>query len=503
MKRLFYLGLIPVYILLVAGTAPGAEFHVTNPAEFQNALTTAQANGQDDIILVASGDYLPSSPLTYSTNDGDGSLTIRAENSVNRPRLNGNLSHAILRIDNDADTDMQGDDNENVTISGLVFVNGYTSEDGGGLYIHTAKATILITTCSFEHNASQSHAGGGAYLSTINGSITITNCRFQPNRAEERGGGVSISSGSGTISLRGNTFADNQSNGGGAGAYLHTPGGNIILRQNSFLSNRSSHDHGGGIRCACDYGSVEISRNTFSGNSAIQGGGAEIWISQLALENNLFSDNRSWDPGAGVYVAVLANGTGGKGLAKITNNTLWNNGTSMSISGGGAYIDLIYKNSSVNLTNNIIRGNSCSSPAPVSHEGEDLYVHTTADTNGIVSYVYLQKNDLGDDADFVSGQSKDLWISDPGNYHQSANLTDDPRLTGNGHLLASSPAIDVGICGMWMLDMQNNSVYHRIAPLDDIDGDRRPGYGRTIGCDIGADEYKFSWPMFLPAIIHP
>jgi hypothetical protein len=66
------------------------------------------------------------------------------------------------------------------------------------------------------------------------------------------------------------------------------------------------------------------------------------------------------------------------------------------------------------------------------------------------------------------------------------------------HLQQGSPAIDTGICGKW-----SGTGYTRIAPYDDIDGDKRPGWGKTIGCDIGADEYKpFPWPMFLPAIIH-
>ena len=34
-----------------------AEFHVTNATELQNALTTAQSNGQDDTIYLAAGVY--------------------------------------------------------------------------------------------------------------------------------------------------------------------------------------------------------------------------------------------------------------------------------------------------------------------------------------------------------------------------------------------------------------------------------------------------------------
>ena len=86
-------------------------------------------------------------------------------------------------------------------------------------------------------------------------------------------------------------------------------------------------------------------------------------------------------------------------------------------------------------------------------------------------------------------------------FSSSNGVNGDPLLTNTYHLRATSPAIDAGICGYWMTDLQGHRWYWRIAPEDDIDGDRRPGTGVVMGCDIGADEYwKFPWPMFLPAI---
>ncbi len=76
----------------------------------------------------------------------------------------------------------------------------------------------------------------------------------------------------------------------------------------------------------------------------------------------------------------------------------------------------------------------------------------------------------------------------------------DPLLDSTYHLKKGSPAIDAGICGIYTLPP--NSFYLPLAPLDDIDGDKRPSNdGKLFGCDIGADEFKpFFWPMFLPAI---
>jgi len=70
---------------------------------------------------------------------------------------------------------------------------------------------------------------------------------------------------------------------------------------------------------------------------------------------------------------------------------------------------------------------------------------------------------------------------------ESHSLTADPQLTGDEHLLASSPAVDAGGCTG--------------APTDDFDGDRRP---QGAACDIGADEFAsgtaFDHFIYLPVV---
>jgi hypothetical protein len=55
---------------------------------------------------------------------------------------------------------------------------------------------------------------------------------------------------------------------------------------------------------------------------------------------------------------------------------------------------------------------------------------------------------------------------------ESHSLTSATQLTTDGHLLASSPAVDAGVCAG--------------APTNDFDGDQRP---QGPACDIGADEF--------------
>ncbi len=93
-------------------------------------------------------------------------------------------------------------------------------------------------------------------------------------------------------------------------------------------------------------------------------------------------------------------------------------------------------------------------------------------------------------------------ISGSVSYSSTNEVHGDPLLNSTYHLKKGSAAIDAGICGIYTLPP--NSFYIPLAPLDDIDGDKRPSNdGKLFGCDIGADEFKtFSWPMFLPAIVH-
>jgi len=70
---------------------------------------------------------------------------------------------------------------------------------------------------------------------------------------------------------------------------------------------------------------------------------------------------------------------------------------------------------------------------------------------------------------------------------ESHSLTSDPQLTTDGHLTASSPAVDAGFCTG--------------APTDDLDGDQRP---QGAACDIGADEFAsgaaFDHFIYLPVV---
>ena len=56
--------LICLLILGIMPMAGAATFNVSNPTEFQNALTAAAANNENDTIIVVAGTYTISSPFT-------------------------------------------------------------------------------------------------------------------------------------------------------------------------------------------------------------------------------------------------------------------------------------------------------------------------------------------------------------------------------------------------------------------------------------------------------
>ena len=179
-KRLTIM-LIFLSVLVFSGMVEGGVFTVNNPTEFQNVLTTAQSNLQDDVIYAAPGRYELPSILIYSTSDGDGFLTIQAQDPDDPPVLDGGGSVGIMFIDND-DNQNGGDAHNDIIIKGLIFVNGnHTYLSGGGFEVHTGEANIIIKDCIFVGNSAGRH-GGGMSAKTDSGIIDIINCIFSENK---------------------------------------------------------------------------------------------------------------------------------------------------------------------------------------------------------------------------------------------------------------------------------------------------------------------------------
>ncbi len=227
---------------------------------------------------------------------------------------------------------------------------------------------------------------------------------------------------------------------------------------------------------------IELNRNQFTNNiNSTKGGGISFYASgtgsqlQVILTNNSITDNQG-DHGGGFSVQSTEDPT--QVTVTLTNNTVYNNSAQ---NGGGLYIYANAGPKPVTLRNNIIWGNSASLP----DGGDDIY---------LLEENYWPGNPSGLDVDYsIVG---DIFQVNPFDYVDGGhNLSTDPKLFSSHRLHSGSPAINRGQCGT------NFVVYQRVAPYDDIEGDPRPGFGQLTGCDIGADEFVFAWPLFLPAII--
>ena len=440
-----------------------------NACDFQTALTNAQADGTDSVIYLLPGTYNISSTLTYTTPDGDGKLTISAQDTNNKPILNGNNAVQILNINNDSNNDRDKDGGADITIQNVIFTGGNISGNGGALFIKTGLANVNVENCEFTSN--QGSNGGGVYIETFRGMITLSGNSFSNNSASSNGGGAYLSAGAGSTNLNGNTFSNNSSSWNGGGAFISGGGISSHTLQNNIFDTNSANTDGGGLYIRG--GQITLTGNTFKNNTSSNSNGGGVYIppdysSTITFSNNIFMSNSGY-MGGGIYI-----GRNYVSTVILTNNTLYNNTATMN--GGGVYIFAMLDGITSRLYNNIIWGNMANGGG---NDGDDLFINSDGDNNGTGATVELFNNNLGANSDLNTASSEDLVITVTNNYTHGNNITSNPMFVNAGggdlHIQPASPCVDAG---------DNNAP---ALPSVDMDGEIR-----IIGgvVDIGADEYN-------------
>jgi len=297
--------------------------------------------------------------------------------------------------------------------------------------------TATLDGLRIESGAPGSGSGGGVYAETTR--LTIRNCWIRYNSAPQSGGGVLLSLGSsGAYVLENNRIQDNHADGVGGGVAI-LQSGDVALTNNLILTN-TSDDKGGGVYV--EGGAITLVGNTLRGNYADFGGGAVALTERadVTLVNNIVADNRGWN---------LANSTPGVFIDDATAH-FYHTTLAHNYNGSGRGIHLV-AGSQAWLTNTIVASHT-------------VGIYAAAGATATLEATLWGGGAWANVAD----------IGGSGHIDAFADSSGDPAFiapaAGDYHVAAHSPAVDEGVAG---------------AVVADIDGEPRP---YCAGPDIGADE---------------
>ncbi|MCF8302994.1 MAG: hypothetical protein K9I94_06945 [Bacteroidales bacterium] len=270
--------------MIISQVLSGMNYYLNDLTTFQDVLNEAASNGENDTIFIEAGTFVVESTYQYASAE-DHSLSIIGDVMMNT-KLDGASSVQILHV---SATFPQA----HVMLRNLVFQNGMSTENGGGILLDGDAANINMEHCHFLNNEA-GNLGGGLNGGTNSGQITLENCLFQGNSSGNDGGGLNLGSESGTINLVNCEFLANMASGDDAGgAFLYMGGDNgVINAGNNYFEGNESADDGGGLMLYYLGANVEanVTENSFVNNVAgLNGGGSYLRITSSGTVN--FSDN--------------------------------------------------------------------------------------------------------------------------------------------------------------------------------------------------------------------
>ncbi len=206
-----------------------------------------------------------------------------------------------------------------------------------------AHAGGIVSVCDEAH-LKAALAGAGAVTFSCSGTITLTSTIEISAYTTIDGSGQNVTiSGNHTVGV----FIV------GLGFALHL---NALTIADGLASN------GGGI---LNSGWVTVSNSTFSGNSAIYGGGIYTYkTSELTVSNSMFSGNSATTDGGGIYIQKKNFGSG-----TVTNSTF--SGNSAPHGGGGGIYD---SGGELTVSNSTFSGNSAADGGGIFSGGDELTV---------------------------------------------------------------------------------------------------------------------------------
>ena len=202
-----------------------------------------------------------------------------------------------------------------LTLENLVIKAGYTTANGGGIYIEGGNATLTMNGGTIENNKAEK--GGGVYVTngakfTMSGTAKITG-----NNASGDGGGVALDGGTFTMSDSASAISGNTAV---YGAGIHVNGGSKVTMTGGSISGNTAtgKDDSGGGGIHLFNGTFEMSGGTVTGNMAdgtaenAGGGGMYIYhrdTNTFTMTGGSFSKNTA-QRGKGAFVCKKNGSTG-------------------------------------------------------------------------------------------------------------------------------------------------------------------------------------------------
>jgi hypothetical protein len=276
-------------LLSLAPSSQAADFTCTagDVACLLDAITMANANGEENTITLAAGTY----PLTVVDNTTDGlnglpsvtsPLTIRGAGAgatvIGRVAAFFRLLHVATA--------------GSLTLEGLTLSGGAPISSGGGIF---NRGTLTLVSTALTDNMAGFFNSGGGGLSNEGGTVTIIDSTLARNSAG--GGGGGLQNNGGTVTVTNTTFANNRAfghNGSGSGGGLQNNGGTVTVINATFVGNGAG-TIGGGV--ANFGGTVSLINSTLADNSTRGGGGVANFGGTVALQNTILAGNTA--PGGG------------------------------------------------------------------------------------------------------------------------------------------------------------------------------------------------------------
>jgi CSLREA domain-containing protein len=279
-----------------------------------------------------------------------------------------------------------------------------------------------------------------------------------------------------SLTLNNLTITKGAATDGGAGIYS---GGDLVIANCVFSNN---HDNA----IYSSSGTLDVTNTTFSGNSALNGGGAIASSTTMTISNSTFSDNQVTNGnGAGIWIS----GWPDPGTATITNSTFSNNSAIYGVAGA-----IFTNNTTMTIRNSTFAGNFANVLYGDAAGGILNYQNTS------VVHVYntiLANNTGGNCKGTITNDGNNIDSGTTCGWTSVSNSmsSTDPLLgalaniggpTQTFALLTGSPAIDAG-----------NDAVCADAPVSGLD---QRGFPRPIGahCDIGAVEKEYR--IYLPLV---